>query len=109
MSPYAQGRILERVQANPEIGQTNAAYIEDLVTRAMSFVVTYCNLSSFPEYPDAVQELEDAAVILVEAMAAKRGVEGLASATLPHGVAFTEAEIDPRAREILRGRRRLWR
>lgn len=104
----AADRILARAQANPHLAEVDATFLADLVARAQGIVVAYCRLGSFPDGDEAVPVLEDAAVILTEALATKAGTEGLASASLPHGVSFTEAAIDPRAEAILQSKRRLW-
>lgn len=101
-------RITERLQSNPDYAALDSTWIAELVTRAQSIVVSYCNLSEFPEEPDNVPSLEDAAVMLAEVMAAKQGLEGMKSGTLPHGVTFQTEDMDPRARTILNGKRRLW-
>ena len=41
--------ILTRVQSNPDIGTTNAAYVAELITRAQDFITKFCRYPSFPE------------------------------------------------------------
>lgn len=41
--------VLTRVQLNPEITTDDSSFVTDLVTRAQSFVTSYCNLPRFPE------------------------------------------------------------
>ena len=101
-------RITERLQVNPDYASLDTTWIAELVSRAKSIVCSYCNLSEFPEEPDNVPTLEDAAVMLAEVIAAKQGLEGMKSGTLPHGVTFQTEDLDPRARTLLNGKRRLW-
>lgn len=104
----ATERITARVQLNPDYATLDASWLAELVARAQSVVVGYCNLSEFPEVPDDEPALEDAAVILTEVFAAKQGLEGMASGTLPHGVTFTADALDPQAKKLLNSKRRLW-
>lgn len=101
-------RIAARVKLNPDYTDLDSDWVEELVARAQSIVVGYCGLDSFPDTPDECPSLEDAAVILTEVLAAKQGLEGMGSGTLPHGVMFNTEDMDPRAAVLMNSRRRLW-
>jgi hypothetical protein len=53
-------------------------------------------------------ELDAAVVMLVEAMYAKAGMEGVKSGTMLGGLTFTREDWPPEARAIMNARRRLW-
>lgn len=107
----AQSRILARVQKNPEIGTDEATYVTELVDRAIDFVKAECRYSDFPGATDDAEAdtiMDTAAVMICEALVAKKGVEGFASASTPWGASFQEAAQDPKVAPLLAMRRKLW-
>ena len=54
-------------------------------------------------------QLDTAAVLLVEILYRKVGVEGAKSGSVPDGVGFTAHDIDPGLRSMLNVHRRLWK
>ena len=53
-------------------------------------------------------EIDALCVMLVETLYSKIGVEGIQSGTVPDGLAFSEAALDPRVRMLLQSKRRGW-
>ena len=57
----------------------------------------------------ADDQLDTAAVMLVEILYRKIGVEGAKSGSVPDGVGFTVHDLDPTLKAMLNAKRRLWK
>lgn len=94
-----------RYGAASSIVVTFADGYED-VARAMKLSPTYGGTELPGSEVNAV--LEDAAVMQVEIMYRKLGVEGFKSGAVPWGVSFTMHDMDPVVKDILNNNRGLW-